>query len=154
MKLRYLILFWFQQVASRVEAWIETVSPRCFCQFKIVASRVEAWIETNLRTCWTGGSNVASRVEAWIETMLRAIFGCHCASPPAWRRGLKQMALALGCDETLVASRVEAWIETASCLTWPNVQSVASRVEAWIETTCRPAFSAQCYCRLPRGGVD
>ncbi len=34
------------RVASRVEAWIETVTPRYSARSYRVASRVEAWIET------------------------------------------------------------------------------------------------------------
>ena len=54
-------------VASRGEAWIETV----FIDREViehVASRVEAWIETSFKYIWVSHGVVASRVEAWIET--------------------------------------------------------------------------------------
>ncbi len=34
-------------VASRAEAWIETVLKRFFALLEVVASRAEAWIETS-----------------------------------------------------------------------------------------------------------
>src|SRR5690606_23104170 len=76
-----------------------------------VASRVEAWIETARRRsghrprgsppAWRRGSKprspcpivrtgqVASRVEAWIETDSMSAGSGRRASPPAWRRGSK-----------------------------------------------------------------
>ena len=55
-------------VASRVEAWIETHDNRIVSRFTAVASRVEAWIETNGLFLFIKNKGVASRVEAWIET--------------------------------------------------------------------------------------
>jgi len=84
------ILLGTPRVASRAEAWIETLSPQGLLWLAGVASRAEAWIETICwpAACWRatrrlprGGvdrnrdradhgrwRNVASRAEAWIET--------------------------------------------------------------------------------------
>jgi len=60
-------LLWYQ-VASRVEAWIETMDLNVVVPtLPNVASRVEAWIETTLCPSRARVA-VASRVEAWIET--------------------------------------------------------------------------------------
>ena len=119
---------------------------------------------------------VASRGEAWIETGSgrRNLQGFW--SPPAGRRGSKQMTLADDAGFTRVASRGEAWIETAApspCAmvrmvasrgeAWIEtnwscagllVGAVASRGEAWIETAVFTSTRRHVSCRLPRGGVD
>ncbi len=76
-----------------------------------VASRVEAWIETLTQGFERPNFAVASRVEAWIETLPRKTKRERFTSPPAWRRGLKQSSYTLIITNN-VASRVEAWIET------------------------------------------
>ena len=55
-------------VASRVDAWVETSSRRTGCSPTAVASRVDAWVETNDIVIDHLCENVASRVDAWVET--------------------------------------------------------------------------------------
>ncbi len=103
-------------VASRAEAWIETMpeggrfrSARCgsggspparrrglkrdanrtLTRPAPVASRAEAWIETAWRLRPNIWASVASRAEAWIETLAQGTSACARGSPPARRRGLK-----------------------------------------------------------------
>ncbi len=76
-------------VASHVEAWIETCVCLSLYHYRMVASHVEAWIETNLMSSKRPSRRVASHVEAWIETSLSSHSGVVNVSPPMWRRGLK-----------------------------------------------------------------
>ena len=57
-------------VASRAEAWVETVDGLDALLGRLVASRAEAWVETALLRVPGGGVIVASRAEAWVETSL------------------------------------------------------------------------------------
>ena len=83
-----------------------------------VASRAEAWIETVVTTahrprCW-----VASRAEAWIETVWHEPTTAQFTSPPVRRRGLKLHRTGQNRHQIDVASRAEAWIETRSTITF------------------------------------
>ncbi len=55
-------------VASRAEAWIETIHKPGQRNDDRVASRAEAWIETVFGRGRAVAGSVASRAEAWIET--------------------------------------------------------------------------------------
>ena len=78
-------------VASRAEAWIETDIEYPLPAVHGVASRAEAWIETP--SIWVAyiADLVASRAEAWIETYQARCMFRRSMSPPARRRGLKQV---------------------------------------------------------------
>ena len=54
-----------------------------------VASFLEAWIETIFSTDYSHSIRVASFLEAWIETPTQSMTFCRIVSPPSWRCGLK-----------------------------------------------------------------
>ena len=56
----------------------------------LVASRAEAWIETLIPVDQVDTVSVASRAEAWIETAAHKTPTTPSGSPPARRRGLKR----------------------------------------------------------------
>jgi len=122
--------------------------------FTMVASRTEAWIETFGVTGVAIADDVASRTEAWIETTGGRAGYSAAQSPPARRRGLKQVEIAEVVEGAIVASRTEAWIETILGSSAPRGPGVASRTEAWIETWAMFTKIAGTSCRLPHGGVD
>ena len=66
-------------VASRAEAWIETLEGLYEAALILVASRAEAWIETWSLATLGRGPCVASRAEAWIETYRWNEFSRHCS---------------------------------------------------------------------------
>ena len=143
-------------VASRGEAWIETLIAFACSTCAFVASRGEAWIETFLTTPFYAILNVASRGEAWIETS-----GPHTlhsnglnVSPPVGRRGLKLFYLYV-LEPILVSPPVG---RRGLKRTWAKRLDgngiVASRGEAWIETNLLIPFFCCLLSRLPWGGVD
>src|SRR5258706_12047175 len=120
-------------VASRAEAWIETLTEAVDEAFRMSppgrrrGSKLSTALDfTTLgRRLPRGGVDrnaklalrappepVASRAEAWIETSCLV------------RRRMRRM----------VASRAEAWIETSVVRYVVSARLVASRAEAWIET--------------------
>ena len=63
---------------------------------KCVASRAEAWVETAIIRDVPFTLPVASRAEAWVETLSSlCVATLRETSPPARRRGLKQLAQEL-----------------------------------------------------------
>ena len=79
-----------------------------------VASRRDAWIETLYYGSIRKPLVVASRRDAWIETFyLREIYSEE-GSHPAGMRGLKLLKVNIPSESELVASRRDAWIETIS----------------------------------------
>ena len=121
-------------VAPRVGAWIETISPLPGARNRPVAPRVGAWIETE------AGSPPALSPPP---------------SPPAWGRGLKQQ-IPRG-PPILARLSPPAWgrgLKRSNCRELRLEARVAPRVGAWIETRRVAQQLSALMSRPPRGGVD
>ena len=100
------------EVASFMEAWIETLLENEYAKIDSVASFMEAWIETgneNGRTKRRNRRLLHGGVDWNTEQLKEGRLTFR--SPPSWRRGLKLLMLYLTPPD-LVASFMEAWIET------------------------------------------
>jgi len=100
------------QVASRAEAWVETLPASESCRVLKVASRAEAWVETRMSyACLPPPmSPPARRRGLKRETANQSVM--RTRSPPARRRGLKHLRVKRYLRADVVASRAEAWVET------------------------------------------
>ena len=79
-----------EDVASLVDAWIETLAQCNVFRQSAVASLVDAWIETRKEKKSSKIPGVASLVDAWIETFMSLIEpSILLKSHPSWMRGLK-----------------------------------------------------------------
>ena len=119
-------------VASRAEAWIETIPPT-------ITAR--AWRSPPARR---RGSKLGTRPDGRITVM----------SPPARRRGSKRQSCRHYrlSPQSPPARRRGSKPETV--LANSRWQPVASRAEAWIETADMIFGATTLARRLPRGGVD
>ena len=101
------------QVASRAEAWVETLPASESCRVLKVASRAEAWVETVILSVLyvpARKSPPARRRGLKRETANQSVM--RTRSPPARRRGLKHLRVKRYLRADVVASRAEAWVET------------------------------------------
>ena len=149
-------------------------------KYNEVASHVDAWIETKYQNIEWRHRRVASHVDAWIETLRGWMYIIRYTSHPTWMRGLKRinnvkrkygveshptwmrgLKLILNKRTRLLLSRIprgcvdwnkteiELALELGSriprgCVDWnfriaafQIIANVASHVDAWIETFYR-----------------
>ena len=127
-------------VAPRVGAWIEILSPERPERRVPVAPRVGAWIEIVFSGFSRIPHSVAPRVGAWIEILCWSTTSPACGSLPAWERGLKYSECLYSIREEKVAPRVGAWIEIGQPRGRLLSDRVAPRVGAWIEISSPSAI--------------
>ena len=112
-------------------------------QHAVVASRAEAWIETIKLLPKPVPANVASRAEAWIETSsadMRSVRVAGRLPRGGVDRNIYARDLTHANRKSPPARR--AWIETRQSKGASHLCRVASRAEAWIETRLALANSA------------
>ena len=161
-------------VASRADAWIETMPVKGTCGITLsrpartrglkqreiqragiayVASRADAWIETNLGKVLFSVGSVASRADAWIETDAPR---CHVSgdrSRPSRTRGLKPAQRSAMVAGALSRPSRTRGLKQNGMRTRADI-AVASLADAWIETPAGSASSEPMPRRVPRGRVD